>query len=904
LAKSDWFYVGIADVTASKAFVNGPAQIVTNDNSGHYDNNLSLDGRFAFYTHGKFGHNWQLTASADTLEGPVGSLFSNFVQKSPDAIFRRINPDYYYPSYGDDSTSEEGAPTLGKFYAKLKKDEHYGLWGNFKLAYTENSLAHVDRTLYGANIHLQPGEVTSFGEKRLMLDGFAAQPGTVAGRDEFRGTGGSLYYLRHQDILTGSDRVRIEVRDKASGLVISVKNLTPVLDYTIDFLQGRVLLTSPLSAVVNDNLLVVSDLGSGNEAYLVVRYEYSTGFEEISKLSTGGQVQYWLGDYIKLGATSNKSEEVGSESRLKAYNVTLRKNAETWLKVEKSTSSGLGTSTLGSNDGGFNFASNSNVATIVRPTDGQYGAQRIDASIGFNELYKRANGKATFYSQLIEAGYSSPGLSTPTNITQFGGSAISSVSEKVDVRLKADKKLQEFALSTSAVEVNADYKQNQNWTLSAGIRGDSRTDNSPAVPLTQVQGVRTDLIARAGYDSRDRWNTYGYLQDTVKNTGNRETNSRIGAGGGYQLSERFRVNGEISSGDLGVGARLGTEFLYSDKTTTYLNYALENERTFNGVKARNGNMTSGVKSHYSDTTSVYAEEKYSHGDVPSGLTHSTGIEYAPDDRWNFAAHVDNGTLRDNRSGAKIERSALGTTVGYGFDAIKIVSAVEYRLDQTQSPLDLSFSERTNWLTKNSLKYQLSPDWRLIGKLNYSASKSSLGEFYDGTYTEAVFGYGYRPVTNDRLNTLLKYTYFYNLPSTGQVTVANTAAAFVQKSHIFSVDALYDLTRTWTLGGKYAYKLGQVSVDRVNPEFFDSRAHLYIARLDYHFAHKWDFLVEGRLLTLPDAYDSRSGFLLGIYRELDSSIKLGAGYNFTDFSDDLTDLSYTHHGVFINLVGKI
>ena len=395
-----------------------------------------------------------------------------------------------------------------------------------------------------------------------------------------------------------------------------------------------------------------------------------------------------------------------------------------------------------------------------------------------------------------------------------------------------------------------------------------------------------------------------YAQDTVKNIGNRETNARIGSGGGYQVTEKIRLNGEISNGDFGAGARLGTEYLHSDKTTAYMNYALENERTDNGVKARKGNMTSGVKSHYSDTTSVFIEEKYSHGDAPTGLTHSTGVDYAPDDRWNFGSHIDNGVLRDNLTGAKIERTALGATAGYGFESVKISSALEYRQDKTQSPIDLSFATRTNWLTKNSLKYQINPDWRLISKLNYSQSKSSLGEFYDGTYTEAVAGYGYRPVTNDKLNMLMKYTYFYNVPSSGQVTVANTAVAFIQKSHIFSVDALYDLTHSWTLGGKYAYKLGQVSQDRINPEFFNSRANLYIARLDWHFVRKWDFLIEARLLSLPDAQDAKSGFLVGIYRELDNYIKLGAGYNFTNFSDDLTDLSYTHQGIFINLIGKI
>jgi hypothetical protein len=29
-----------------------------------------------------------------------------------------------------------------------------------------------------------------------------------------------------------------------------------------------------------------------------------------------------------------------------------------------------------------------------------------------------------------------------------------------------------------------------------------------------------------------------------------------------------------------------------------------------------------------------------------------------------------------------------------------------------------------------------------------------------------------------------------------------------------------------------------------------------------------------------------------------------GYNFTDFSEDLTDLSFTHEGAFINVIGAL
>jgi hypothetical protein len=34
------------------------------------------------------------------------------------------------------------------------------------------------------------------------------------------------------------------------------------------------------------------------------------------------------------------------------------------------------------------------------------------------------------------------------------------------------------------------------------------------------------------------------------------------------------------------------------------------------------------------------------------------------------------------------------------------------------------------------------------------------------------------------------------------------------------------------------------------------------------------------------------------------LKIGVGYNFTDFSDDLTDLDYQNNGWFVNFVGKL
>ena len=897
LKKNDWFTVGIADLTLSANKTSGPARLLVQDKP-QYSHDLDAEGRIAFYTKGQFGNGWGLTASADTREGPLDEIFSNFLDKSPQALFRRIDPDYHFPTFGDDSTVVEDAPTSGKFYAKLKKDESYGLWGNFRVGYTDNDLAHVDRGLYGGNLHYQTPGVTSFGEKRFMVDGFAAEPGTVAGRDEFRGTGGSLYWLRRQDILQGSEAVRIEIRDKDSGIVLSVKNLTPVTDYNVDYLQGRLLLTQPLDSTAADNLLVHSDSTGGNPVYLVVRYEFTPGIEDLNAMTFGGRAHYWIGDYVKVGVTGNRGNDGGSDESLVGADVTVRKSATTWVKVEGGRSKGSDLFTTNSLDGGFH-------STIQTPADSGTAAMayRVDASAALQDFNKNLPGRFTLYAQKLEAGYSAPGQVANQDTSQIGGTVELPVIDRLGLHFKADRRTVDEGLDTQSYELNANYLMNEHWTLSLGGRWESRNDHSLAVPLTQEEGERTDLVGKVLYDSKARWNSYLFGQKSVKTTGKREENDRIGVGGAYRLTDRFKVKGEVSEGNLGTAGRLGTEYLYSDRTTIYLNYALENERTDNGVQANKGTMTSGFRSRYSDSASVYGEERYTHGDVPTGLMHTYGVDLAPTDRLNLGVKVDFGTLKDNLTGAEIKRTAAGVNAGYGFAKLKLASALEFRVDDSEQP-DTSTVKRTTWLLKNSLKYQLTPDWRLVGKFDYSQSTSSQGQFYDGSYTEGVVGFAYRPVNNDRLNVLVKYTFFYNVPAAEQISGTSTSAGVLQRSHIASVDAMYDLTSRWTVGGKYAFRLGQVSMDRVNPEYFDSRAHLGVVRVDWHFIHRWDALVEGRLLDLPDAHDQRSGVLLGLYRHLGDHIKVGAGYNFSDFSDDLTDLSYRHQGVFINIVGTI
>ena len=897
----DWFYVGVADLTLATTDSSGAIEQLEGRNAPNgYDSESNADGRLAFYVNGKFKENWHLTASADTEEGPVGDLFSNFMDKSPESLFRRIDPDYHYPTFGDDGTVDEAAPTSGKFYVRLSENENHALWGNFRVDYGDNELARVNRGLYGANLHYESDTTTTFGDRRYAFDGFAAEPGTVGSREEFRGTGSSLYFLGRQDILAGSERLSIETRDKDTGIVMSVAHLRPVLDYDIDYLQGRVLLSEPLSSTVDDSLLVRSGGLSGDEAWLVVNYEYTPGFDDIETLSTGGQGHVWLNDRVRLGMmASGDNDDETSNSSMGAADLTMRMSAETWVKLQAGRSEGQVSNTQRSVDGGFEFIG----APSSVLDDADADAYRADLSVGFGDLIETARGQMNLYVQDLGTGYSAPGQTTFTDLIQYGGSLNLPVTEVGYIGAKADVSDQDQGLKTTSAEVNFGYEVTDNIAVNSGLRYDDREDRSVLVPVTQEQGARTDGVVQLSYDTHDRWRGYGFVQDTLSKDDGREENGRYGVGTTYRISDRLKLDSEVSNGDLGTAARIGSSYLVSDATSLYLNYALENERTDNGLRNQRGNLVAGARTRLSDSTSVFHEERYEHADTRTGLTHATGVSFVPNERWNFGLSTDIGTLADRITGAEIERRAGGVRVGYGFRSMQLSTAAEYRKDENEA-LDGTWTDRTTWLLRNSFKYQLGPDWRVVGNFNHADSDSSLGDFYDGGYTEAVLGYAFRPVDHDRLNVLAKYTYFYNMPTTEQETGRNVASEFAQRSHIAAVDVTYDLTRAWSVGGKYAYRLGEVSLDRENESFFDNNAHLYVLRSDLRFGKKWEGLLEGRILDMPDIEDRRTGTLVTIYRYLGDHLKLGVGYGFVDFSDDLTDLDYDQRGVFMNIVGAM
>lgn len=988
IADNDWFYIAVADLTVGRDRTSGPAPIVMNDTQ-HYNNETWVDGRGAFYLKGKIKGEYLLTASADTREQPFSHLFTNFQSKDPNYLLRRIDPNRYYPVYGDDSTITDDAPTQGKFYVKLEKDSSYVMWGNFQTRWTGTELTQYSRGLYGANAVWDSKDTTTYGEKNTSINAFVAEPGTLQSREEFRGTGGSLYYFRNMDITEGSERLWVEIRDKDSGLVIQRTPLTPAQDYEINYLQGRVTLRAPLPSVTDGSTLVQTSTANGNPVYLISTYEYVPGLSKIDGSSIGVRGSHWVNDHLRIGASLYRQGESAQDQKLKGIDTTLRYKPGTWLKAELAHSEGLGNTALTSMTGGFDFSQN-----IMKSQSAT--AKRIDVAVDLADISEQ-KGRLAAYWQDRGEGFSGPGLATAGGeaTTQKGVAATVPVNETTEVSVKADQKA---ALSQDmhSVEAAVRHKLDAEWGVSGGVRQDSRSNANQNGTITNASrllsqnGSRTDVIVRVDYrpleeGEKDKqaaaqneaggaastvasdilqpapvtsmlpstnaqgnvqvvtdatsavgvaaarvaglqyksWDTYGFVQGTAAKSGERRDNNRVGIGGGWQATERLRLGAEASGGNGGFGGRLSGNYQVDDRSTVYLSYSMETESQDYNYGGRQGTLTSGTHYRYSDQIGMFGETRWTNGEGPKSLTNAFGVDFAPNDRWSTGVKFETGTMSDSVSG-DLKRNAIGLTAAYKQKDLKVTSSIEYRTDQTTTlgtPTGASSCTSTNlttglcdggiggssnnrhtWLLKNSAQYQLDPAWRLLGKLNLSRSSSSQGAFYDGDYTEAVMGAAHRPVDNDRWNTLFKYTYFYNLPSPGQIdSVTGSALDYTQKSHVFNIDTTYDVTKWLSVGVKYGMRFSQLRASKTEGDWYGSRADLMVLRADIHFVKEWDAVIEARKLRVKEAQDSRSGMLVGVYRHVNENVKAGVGYNFTNFSDDLTDMSYRSRGWFLNVI---
>lgn len=890
IPKDEWFFVGLADITLGNRF--GSKHVVA-ANPDKYDA-IYAKGRLAFYLKGKIQGKYLLTAAADTTEAALDEMFTGLDSKDPREVLKRLDPDAFYPVYGDGSTSVDDAPTAGKFYIRLARGGNHVMWGKYKTRIASANFIRSERAHYGGQVVYASEQVTEFGENVITARGYGAQPGSLTQRDSMRGTGGSAYFLSHQDISHDSETASIELRELTSGVVVARTMLVPGQDYRIDSVQGVIILDQPLASNVSGAGLVRDNALGDYGQHLVVQYNYSPALGSVDGYDFGGQAQVWINDKVRVGVAGLSQRSGVAENAILGADVHLRLGKSSFVEAEVALSEGPGNGGAYSADGGLtiNALGTSGVA-------GQgAGGYSIKGQVDLADLNTTLHGSLNGYLEKREAGFTSLDFETLSTQTVWGVSGGMAVSENVVLKGRYDDFSNEAGGVKKTGNVDVEVSLSDKLKVAIGAKFSKLANIGSAL----TTGTRTELGGRLSYQVSEDTKAYLFGQKTVEHTGSVGINDRLGAGGEIALTELLGLRGEISQGTSGFGGLAALTYDPSEGNHYYIGYQIDPDRAPLGggsaIGQDLGTVVMGMKRRHSEALSSYAENGFDMFGKRRALTTTYGVIYTPDSRWSFNGGFEYGQVSD-LYGTDLNRTAVSGSVGYQEeDRMDWSMRGEARFEKNSAGV-----KRETFLAAVQMNVKTNKDWRMVSSADAVLSHSDQSSLLDGDYIKGSFGYAYRPATSDRLNGLVKYTFLYDLPGADQVTASGTKLGPAQRSHIFTGDVSYDVSPLATIGAKYGFRIGAISATRNAADFVTSSAHLGVLRVDVHVVQNWDVLIEGRVRSAPEAKSFDYGLLAAVYRHIGDSLKVGAGYNFGQFSDDLSDLTYDDGGVFVNIVGK-
>ncbi|MGH8087831.1 MAG: hypothetical protein ACREPC_06135, partial [Stenotrophomonas sp.] len=675
----------------------------------------------------------------------------------------------------------------------------------------------------------------------------------------------------------------LEIRDRTTGRVEKRITLQRGADYEIDEMQGRLLLTRPLSQVTRENMptLTRDSPLDGYQQHLLVDYEWlPSGFDD-GELTAGLRGRQWIGDHVGVGATYVDENRDGQDYTLAAGDLTLQAGKGTFLKLEYAHTESFGVPSFFSDNGGFTFI-RSNSTDPRREGD----AKAVEGRVNFRELgWSRLDWSAGGWWRETDPGFSIARHDTGLPVTEYGAEVLGRITRELGLYArysKAESGDEQFTQAQGTLEWRPD-----DWnTLSAELRRvEEGSTNDPAA----------GLLGAVKYSHRfsTALELYGLLQGTLDDDGGRYAdNNAVAVGGNYLLDDRASVGAEVSSGDRGDSATVDAEYkLDSDHSLygayTYSTDTTQYESLFNPTR-QNG-WTLGQRWRLSSRANLFNESQFLKEPDQSGLAHTMGMDFYPAQGWNLGFTLQSGAL-DTVDGGHVDRRAVSVSGGRTSAATDWRSKIEWRKDTGSE-------RREQWVTTNRLTHRFNDSWRIAARLNYSRTTDELNALAGARFWEANVGFAYRPWNSQRWALFGRYTYLYDLATEAQLGGADQD----QKTRILSFEGVYKRDTHWELGAKLARREGEVRLGRGSGPWFDSATTLSVLQARYQLHGRWYALGEYRWLDVDNG-GTQSGVLVGVDRDIGENFRLGVGYNFTRFSDDLTDFDYDHEGWFLNMVG--
>ena len=301
----DWILVGIAEGTSA---YNRISQNMQSAADAGLEEGYSTAERVAFFAKGAIKGDTLLTIAYDSARDH---------EAEKDRLLGTVDPNRFYTLYGDATEQRFEAATTEKLYLKIERRQFAALFGGFTTGMTVTELSRYNRTFNGLK--------AEYAGERFGYTAFAAESEQGYVKDELAGDGTSgLYRLSRRPLIVNSDKLRIEVRDRFhSEVVLESRELTPFIDYSIDYLNGTLFFKQP----------VPSRDSNFNPVYIVAEYEVLSGGE--SEITAGGRGSVkFAGDRVELGATYLQEGATAGDSRLAGTDLRWQIAASTELKAE------------------------------------------------------------------------------------------------------------------------------------------------------------------------------------------------------------------------------------------------------------------------------------------------------------------------------------------------------------------------------------------------------------------------------------------------------------------------------------------------------------------------------------------------------------------------------------------
>jgi uncharacterized repeat protein (TIGR01451 family) len=767
---------------------------------------------------------------------------------SDTTLFRDIQPDQFYPVYGDSSARGFDAQSTGKLYVMVQNGTNYALYGDYTTQ-SDNparQLTQYARALNGVKEHWQFGNVT--------VDGFASDTSSSQSIIEFRANGTSGPFQLDLRGVTNSQQVDIISRDRNQpSVILNDTPLTPFTDYAIEPYTGLLLLTNPVPSV-DANL---------NPVYIHVSYSLDTGGPKHWVEGADARLQVIPG--LALGATAIHDADPGNELTLQGVNLTEKLDAHTTAIAELARSSS--------------------------DVQGDGSGERVDLQHDDGRLQMHLWGTHTdadFYNpnSLQQAGESEYGLKGAyrlddadrfvANVLRTSDSVTGADQTGADVRL-------EHTLRGKAkVEVGVLHSEaNAASALSAPALPGMI---SPTTPVAPVLPAGTDN-AEAGY-------TAALAKVTVPVPD-------------VKGAEAFALAEKAVAGE---GEEYGVGGTYALNATTHLYAQHDFINSLNGPYTLDPSVqqyttVAGLSTTLPDNTQLFDEYRVGDGIDGRSSEAATGLrqQWKLDDGIGLSASAQ----RVEPLGGVITDAATALTLGANYTAAHDWKA------SSQAQWETSTSSHT-WLFTAGVAYKLDASWTLLERVLYTKQTDLAGYVTadDGTSTTSTAsatsetsgpqgrelarvqsGFAYRPVNTDVWNALGQVEYLRDFDTT-----LGTGLNLDEVAWIVAGNVNIQPTRFWEITARYAAKR---AIDWTDGFAGTTLTQLAGARSTWDVNPRWDAGLQGYALWGNGDSQYAVGPVVGylVWKNLWVSL----GYNVQGFSaPDLSGEAYTMRGVYLRV----